>query len=166
MNRQIRPARVQDVDAIFAIRTGVHENHMSLEQLAGLGITPPVLAAMLSAMTQDCPLVWVAQLDGEQVKGGIAGFSMIDQDEACLFAAFIQPRFEGQGLGRALVTQAEEALFRHHPHIWLETASASRACGFYRHLGWRITDELAGGDVRMEKSRPMVPLSTQGGQGA
>lgn len=40
MEKSIRLASLADIGAIFDIRTRVHENHLSLDQLAEMGITP------------------------------------------------------------------------------------------------------------------------------
>lgn len=69
----------------------------------------------------------------------------------CVFAAFVLPEFEGNGLGRRLMDEAETFLFQHHQTIWLETAGASRASGFYRSLGWQPVENLPEGDIRFEK---------------
>ncbi|MBF8776552.1 GNAT family N-acetyltransferase [Pseudomonas fulva] len=144
MDHSIRLANLADIDAIFDIRTSVHENHLSREQLAAMGISHiTIRQAMLEA-----PCAWVAEVNGVPV-----GFSMVDVEDGCVFAAFVLPGFEGNGLGRKLMEQAETFLFQHHQTIWLETAEASRACGFYRHLGWQRVKDLTEGDVRFEKSQ-------------
>lgn len=48
MSIQVREARKADIGEIFAIRTSVAENHLSLKQLAEMGITPESIAAMLA----------------------------------------------------------------------------------------------------------------------
>ncbi|MFA7894401.1 GNAT family N-acetyltransferase [Pseudomonas putida] len=144
MGHSIRFANLGDIDAIFDIRTSVHENHLSREQLAAIGISPiTVRQAIIEA-----PCAWIAEVNGTPV-----GFSMADVEDGCVFAAFVLPKFEGNGLGRRLMEQAETFLFQHHQTIWLETAEASRAYGFYRHLGWQPLESLTGGDVRFEKSQ-------------
>lgn len=142
MEKIIRLANQADINAIFEIRTSVRENHLSHDQLAELGITPETIRqAILGA-----PCVWVADVDGVPV-----GFSMADVDDGCVFAAFVLPEFEGYGLGRSLMEKAESFLFQHHRTIWLETAEASRASGFYRKLGWQSVKNLPEGDIRFEK---------------
>lgn len=142
MRFQIRPARPEDTEAIFRIRTSVVENTLSLAELADLGITPDAITAMITAS----PCAWLAISQGHAV-----GFAMIDADAACLFAAFVQPDQEGHGIGRALVETCEAALFQRHPLIWLETARDSRAAGFYRRLGWGSETPTGDGDIRLEK---------------
>lgn len=144
MEKTTRVANQADIPAIFAIRTSVRENHLSLEQLTEMGITPQTISQALLA----APCIWVAEVDGVA-----AGFSMADAEDGCVFAAFVRPEFEGLGLGRSLMARAEEFLFQHHPTIWLETAENSRASGFYRTLGWQAVANLPEGDIRFEKSR-------------
>lgn len=144
MGHSIRLANLADIDAIFDIRTSVHENHLSREQLAAMGISPITVRQAIT----EAPCAWIAEVNGAPV-----GFSMADVEDGCVFAAFVLPKFEGNGLGRRLMEQAETFLFQHHQTIWLETAEASRAYGFYRHLGWQPLESLTEGDVRFEKSQ-------------
>ncbi|WP_182085330.1 GNAT family N-acetyltransferase [Aureimonas sp. ME7] len=140
----IRRATADDAGALFHVRLGVTENATTREELAQIGLTLESVAAAIMAS----PCCWVAEREGE-----IVGFSMIDDAEACLFAAFVLPEMEGRGIGRALVARAEAALFRRHDAIWLETERASRAAGFYRRLGWREAEAVDERDVVMRKSR-------------
>lgn len=141
----IRLAGQSDVSALFHVRTSVRENHLSLERLHQMGITEASISEMIAAS----PCTWVATLDNE-----VVGFSMIDVEEASLFAAFVRPSHEGKGLGKALVLAAEKELFQHHSEIWLETERDSRAVGFYRHLGWGSERNGKGNQVRLLKARP------------
>ncbi|CAD1791149.1 MULTISPECIES: GNAT family N-acetyltransferase [Xanthomonas] len=142
MEKTSRLAGPADIDAIFDIRTRVHENHFSRDQLVEMGITP----ATIQKAILETPCAWVAEVNGAPV-----GFSIVDVEEGCVFAAFVLPGFEGNGLGRRLMDKAEACLFQRHRTIWLETAEASRASGFYRSLGWQPVKNLPGGDVRFEK---------------
>lgn len=143
----IRDAQVEDIPAIFSIRTSVTENHLSMDALAAMGVTPAAVQDVIEAG----PGLWVGEVDGTPV-----AFSMVDVEDACVFAMFVQPGFEGLGLGRLLMDKAEALLFAHHEVIWLETAGdvAVRANGFYRALGWRAVDMQDNGDIRYEKRRP------------
>lgn len=142
MEKTIRLANSEDIETIFDIRTSVRENHLSREQLAEMGITPSAIRQAIL----DAPCAWIAEVDGVP-----AGFSMVDVEDGCVFAVFVRPEFEGMGLGRSLMNEAEALLFRHHPTLWLETAEASRASGFYRRRGWQPVEQLPEGDVRFEK---------------
>lgn len=145
MRIEIRPAETRDVGEIFHVRTSVTENVLSHAELAKMGIT----AAAIATMIESDKCAWVA------VEGNtIVGFSMIDAGEGSLFAAFVLPSHEGMGVGRRLVEAAEAELFSHHAVAWLETGEATRAAGFYRHLGWGNAQEVGGRDIRLEKRRP------------
>lgn len=142
---EIRLAQQSDVSALFDVRTSVRENHISVERLAQMGVTETSISEMIAAS----PCAWVVAVGGE-----VVGFSMIDVEDASLFAAFVLPTHENKGLGKALVQAAEEELFKHHAEIWLETANDSRAAGFYRHTGWGNQREAKGGQIRLTKMRP------------
>ena len=126
----------------FKIRTSVRENHLSQDQLTEIGITPEAISQAIS----ETPCAWVAEVGGVPV-----GFSMVDIEDGCVFAVFVLPEFEGYGLGRNLMHKAETFLFQRHQKIWLETAEASLASGFYRNLGWQPVKNLPEGDIRFEK---------------
>lgn len=150
MTIKIRPATTDDIAGIFHVRTHVRENHMSRDELTRAGITEVAVAGMIASQ----PCAWVA-VTGDAVTGdAVMGFSMVDLDEGSLFAAFVLPESEGQGIGRELVLLAEDALFARHPAAWLETGAATRAAGFYRALGWGNEQDIGGGDIRLEKRRP------------
>lgn len=146
MPARIRLATTCDIEALFQIRTSVVQNHLSREQMLEMGITPSRLADAITA----APCAWVAEVDDTPV-----AFAMVDLEDACVFALFVTPAFEGQGLARQLMLEAEAALFARHPRIWLETDGRDtvRANGFYQRLGWAVVAQLDEGDVRYEKAR-------------
>lgn len=146
MQTLIRTATQDDIDTLFRIRTSVVQNHLSVEQMAELGITPQVLAESIEA----APCVWVAEVDGRAV-----AFAMVDLAEGEVFALFVLPAYENLGLGRQLMAVAEAALFEHHERLYLITDGRDeiRANGFYQRLGWVVVGQVDGDDVRYEKSR-------------
>lgn len=142
----IRAATQDDVDTLFNIRTRVVQNHLSVEQMAQLDITPQVLADSI----REAPCAWVAEVDGQPV-----AFSMVDLATGEVFAMFVLPTHENLGLGRQLMAVAETALFERHATLFLVTDGRDeiRANGFYQRLGWTVTGSVEGDDVRYEKSR-------------
>lgn len=146
MQTLIRAATQDDVDTLFTLRTSVVQNHLSVEQMAELGITPEVLGESI----REAPCVWIAEVDGRPV-----AFSMVDLATGEVFAMFVLPSHENLGLGRRLMAVAEAALFEHHDRLFLITDGRDeiRANGFYQRLGWTVTAQVEGGDVRYEKSR-------------
>ena len=147
-------AEAGDAEALLRIRTSPAENSLSIAELAAIGLTSEALAATLEAG----PCAWIAEMGGEPV-----GFSMVDGEAGCVFALFVLPSHEGRGLGGTLLALAEAALWPSHEKVWLETAEASRACGFYRRHGW-VPDGAAGpGDIRMVKRRPASHSASSSG---
>jgi ribosomal protein S18 acetylase RimI-like enzyme len=144
MSINVRTARLSDIEGMFDVRTSVIENHLSREVMRHMGITEGVVGDMIEKSL----CTWVANENNK-----IIGFSMILPDEGCLFAAFVLPEYEGKGIGRRLVTLAEQELFQHHEIAWLETDKNSRAAKFYMQLGWGNETELNGTDIKLEKSR-------------
>jgi ribosomal protein S18 acetylase RimI-like enzyme len=144
MTINIRDAVESDIPQIFEVRTSVRANHLSIEQMAEIGVTPQTI---LEAIHKE-PCIWVA-LEGDQT----VGFSMGSSEDACLFAAFVRPEWEGQGIGRLLVERAEAFLFKSNPSIWLHTDGSSRAAGFYEKRGWKRTSLLQDREYRFEKHR-------------
>jgi GNAT superfamily N-acetyltransferase len=141
----IRLATPSDIPFMFEVRTSVLENHMSLEELAAIGVTPDTLASLLDGDGRG----WVAEEDGR-----ILAFAMADVADATVFAMFVRPGSDGRGLGRRLMEEAEGWLFSQGcEEIWLVTDSdrAVRANGFYRHLGWLDDGLQEDGQVRFIK---------------
>lgn len=143
----IRPATPADVPDLFDVRTSVRENHLSLEELARLGVTPESVERLLTVGGRG----WVAGVDGR-----IVGFTIAIAEQGTVFALFLRPACEGRGIGRALLARAEEWLFEiGHDQIWLLTdaSPAVRANGFYRHLRWIAAGIEPDGQVKFVKTR-------------
>ncbi|WP_159710914.1 GNAT family N-acetyltransferase, partial [Geminicoccus flavidas] len=139
----IWPAGIADVPALFRIRTAVVENAMTMAELAALGITPPSVAAALS---RGEAAGWLALWGGQE-----AGFSMVRPAEGDVFALFVLPTYEGRGIGRALLREAERCLAdRGVAEAWLCTGAEPglRAPGFYRAVGWREAGRMPDGQLR------------------
>ncbi len=133
----IRPGRIEDLPAITRIRTTVAENHLSVAEMAELGITHGSIAADMNAGHLVC---WVALEDD-----AIAGFSMADRRDGNVFALFMEAAHEGKGHGSALLAACEDWLKQNgHAEARLTTERNSRAFAFYLRRGWRETGEVAG----------------------
>ena len=145
---QITLATPDDIETLFDIRTSVAQNHQSREELSHLGVTPERLAEMLQTRSR----AWLCHAEGTA-----AGFSMADSARATVFALFVRPGFEGRGIGRRLMAEAEAWLFAQGwDQIWLATGDdeSLRALGFYRHLGWVPAGVLDDGQIRFVKRQP------------
>jgi GNAT superfamily N-acetyltransferase len=140
----IREATRSDVPALVAVRAAVKENILTSD------IPRERIVAGLEVRGRG----WVAEHEGR-----IIGFSMADRYESMIWALFLLPDWEGQGVGTALLERAVNWLWREGcENIWLTTQPGSRAEGFYARLGWTragITDK---GEVRFELQRsPSIP---------
>jgi len=142
-----REAAEKDIGGMFVVRTAVKENLLSHNQLRQIGITHESIAEML----KDSCKAWVADVDGK-----IVGFSMADKSNGRLYALYILPEWEGMGIGKQLLQEAEQWLWQHKlREIWLTTESRpTRALGFYKHLGWEYRKNSGTNDVVYVKSRP------------
>jgi GNAT superfamily N-acetyltransferase len=143
----IRTGTIADLDQIVMVRTSVRENHLSVAQMAAIGITPAAIAAQMADGALAC---WVAEEEGR-----VVGFSMAERETATIFALFVLPQWEGRGLGSALLAACEDWLRGlGHLEARLETGADTRAYAFYARKGWVPTAERAGHfaeDVVMRK---------------
>jgi len=132
----IRQADRSDLDDLARIRALVRENTLSYV------IPRDRIIAGLEARGRG----WVAQVDEQ-----IVGFSMADLKDNSIWALFLLPEYEGQGLGRTLLDRAVRWLFEQGcDRIWLSTDPQTRAAGFYRHLGWIDVGRTVHGEIRFE----------------
>lgn len=146
---KIRRATIDDIDAIYYVRTSVKENHMSEAQLAEIGVTRETTK---EAILHDTLPIWCAFINDELV-----GFSSVLPEERELFALFVLPAFEGKGIGSALHDVAVNWLFEKNPHepINLNTEKTARAFRFYQERGWVLIQgaaksHMVEGDVLMQ----------------
>lgn len=142
--RELTP---EDLEEVFQVRIRTWHNPHGARELVGLGITP---ASVLEKM-RTTHRGWVA-LSGAQ----IVGFSMADRSDGELWVIAVLPEFEGRGIGRALLSQAEGWLGScGWSEVWLTTDinESLRAVGFYRHLGWKDW-KIERGDRFMRRSLP------------
>ena len=132
----IREATRVDIPALVEVRASVKENILTSH------ISPERIAAGLETRGKG----WVAEHQGR-----VIGFSMADREESMIWALFLLPEWEGQGLGRMLLARAVGWLCGEGSEsIWLTTEPGSRAEGFYAHLGWVRAGMTDGGEVRFE----------------
>lgn len=131
---RIRRALEGDIAAMHAIRLSVREN-----QLDDPG---SVLPHHYQAFMTDDGRGWVAEIDGR-----IAGFAVADRVHASVWALFVDPTFEGQGVGRRLHQTMIDWLFETGAEqIWLSTSPDTRAERFYIAAGWQPAG-LASGEA-------------------
>jgi GNAT superfamily N-acetyltransferase len=133
-----REARVTDIPQIQIVRNSVKENTLS----------DPGLVT-----DEDCKNYlfyrgkgWVCEIDDR-----IVGFAIVDLKEHNVWALFVEPRFEGRGIGKRLHHDMLDWYFSHtDTAIWLGTAPRTRAEKFYRKSGWKEVGTHGKGEVKFE----------------
>jgi GNAT superfamily N-acetyltransferase len=138
----IRIATVADYPELHRIRMSVRENVLS---------NPDAIDADdYREMITERGRGWVYEVDGR-----IVGFSVGDHSTRNIWALFVQPGFEGRGIGRALHDEMVRWLFEQSSEpLWLSTTPGTRAEGFYRAAGWRHAGDAPHGEIRLELDCP------------
>ena len=85
---------------------------------------------------------------------GVLGFSYatqfhrINEQKNFIWALFVSPQWEGQGIGKALLCTAVDWLFAQGAQlVRLSTDTNTRADRFYRQMGWQRGELLSNGEV-------------------
>ena len=133
-----REARVTDIPQIQKVRNSVRENTLS----------DPALIT-----DQDCENYllnrgkgWVCEIDGK-----IVGFSIVDLVDHNVWALFVQPGFDKNGIGKKLHDDMLNWYFSQTDEtIWLGTAPNTRAEKFYRKAGWKELGIHGKGELKFE----------------
>ena len=134
----IREAQLADIPQLMAVRVSVHENKLSRPDRIPA-------ADYLDYLTQRGK-GWAAE-----VAGRIVGFAIVDLVDHNIWALFLHPDYEGQGIGRALHdTMLNWYFSQTQETVWLGTSPGTRAEGFYRKAGWQDMGVRANGEVRFE----------------
>ena len=121
----IREATVQDIPQIQRVRNSVKENTLSDPNL----VTDRDCEEFITVRGKG----WVSGIDGE-----IVGFAIVDLKEHNIWAFFMDPRFEKQGIGRRLHdTMLDWYFAQTRQTVWLGTDFHTLAEGFYRKAGWK-----------------------------
>jgi GNAT superfamily N-acetyltransferase len=137
-----REATAADMPGIARVRTSVRENLLTMEQLRERGITNESVAASFLGDSRG----WVAERNGE-----IVAFAIADRATQSIFALFVLPAFEGQGIGGRLLKGALRWLRDNGAtNVWLTTGRDTTAARFYERRGWAPAGQGKHGDMRYE----------------
>lgn len=129
-----------DVRAVHAIRLRVRENQLS-------DPSKVVEQDYHDFMARDTRS-WVCEVDGS-----IAGFAMVDVEKRDVWALFVAPEHEFQGVGRKLHDVLCAWYFERADVLRLSTAPGTRAEGFYRAAGYAAVGTTASGETIFELAR-------------
>jgi GNAT superfamily N-acetyltransferase/phosphoglycolate phosphatase-like HAD superfamily hydrolase len=131
-SHSLRPMVVDDMEAIFRVRTSVVDNHMDDDELRAIGITREWVAEQLEAGE----LAGWCAVAGEAV----VGFSLATEATREINALFVLPDKSGFGIGIELLDAAVQHLRSMAPGpVRLRTDPKSPAYAFYLRRGWRDT---------------------------
>jgi GNAT superfamily N-acetyltransferase len=139
----LRPATAADIPAMHRVRLSVRENVLrDLTKVTDADYAQRLLAG---------DGAWVCETDG-----AVIGFAFVDLAQRNVWALFVAPKFEGQGVGRHLHDTMLDWAFSHDvAEIGLSTEYATRAATFYERAGWEFVRDLGNGDgeYRMTRGR-------------
>ena len=142
-----RPATPADVPAIFAVRTSVTENLLTIEQMERIGITPASVAAGIRSGKYG---TWVCQDTGR-----VIAFVIANRESASIFGLFVLPQYQRRGIGTTLLDTAVNWLWQQGAdYAWLTTGQHTRAVAYYQRRGWLRREEPYQGEYRFELPRP------------
>jgi ribosomal protein S18 acetylase RimI-like enzyme len=135
---QFREALITDIPQMSVVRLAVKENALSNPGK----ITEQDYEEHLSKRGKG----WVCEENGK-----VVGFAIGDLEKHNIWALFVQPEYEGQGIGRDLLISLLDWYYGEtRETIWLSTAPDTRAADFYRSFGFKETGKLPNGELKFE----------------
>ena len=121
----IREAKIEDIKQIQVVRNSVKENILSNPNL----VTDKDCEEFLFERGKG----WVCEKDGT-----IIGFAIADLIDNNIWALFVHPDFENNGIGKTLHDTMLDWYFNQQKEmVWLSTSPNTRAEKFYRLQGWK-----------------------------
>lgn len=130
-----------DIEQLHVVRMAVKENVLNTPGL----VTTADYEKYLTRSGKG----WLAEGDGK-----VTGFAIVDTDTKNIWALFVHPQFEAQGIGKRLQQIMLNWYFEHYNEVvWLSTAPGTRAERFYEMSGWQKTGTTKGGETRFELSK-------------
>lgn len=133
-----REATTADIKGIFVVRYSVTENMLSESDL----VNEEECESYLTKRGKG----WVCEVDGQ-----IVGFAIADLRENNIWALFLKPEYERQGIGRQLHTIMLDWYFSEtQKTVWLGTNPNTRAELFYRKAGWKEVGTHGDGEIKFE----------------
>lgn len=125
----IRKAARADITRLKEIRSAVAENILT---------NPDLVTDKDYEWFIESGLLWVWD-ENDTIKGFAAG----DSRKGWIWALFVDPVYEGMGIGRILFSYACQDLCNAgFKEIFLSTDENSRAATFYRAAGWQQVKKL------------------------
>lgn len=149
---RLREMTEADLPATLEVRLSTRENAITERELEqNYGVTPDRLARAMRGNVRG----WLCETAGR-----VAGFSMGNSATGQVLVVAVHPDFEGQGIGKCVLTAVCDWLFAAgHEELWLGANPDPniRATGFYRKFGWQATGRMTGDDAVLVLRRPGRP---------
>jgi len=134
----IREAHIDDIKQIQIVRNSVTENTLSNPNL----VTDEDCKEFITTRGKG----WVCEINHD-----IVGFAIVDLHDHNIWALFINPAFEKQGIGKQLHDIMLHWYFTQTTHaVWLGTSPQTRAETFYRKAGWTDIGTHGKGEIKFE----------------
>jgi len=135
-----REAQTTDIPQIQIVRNSVKENVLSDPSV----VTDKDCKEFLTIRGKG----WVCEVDNT-----IVGFAIIDLKEKNIWALFVHPEYERNGIGKKLHNIMLKWYFdQYDSTLWLGTAPGTRAESFYRRSGWKEVGIHEKGEIKFELS--------------
>ena len=135
-----REAEINDISQIQFVRNAVKENMLSDPAL----VPDKDVVEYITNRGKG----WVCETAGK-----IVGFAMVDLIDNNVWALFVHPDFEANGIGKKLHQIMMDWYFSQTKvKIWLGTDPKSRAYKFYQMQGWKEVDTHGKMEVKFEMS--------------
>lgn len=137
---ELRIAEARDFAGMHRVRMAVREN-----RLVSLILGEKEYVNAISKTGRG----WVVE-DGDK----IVGFAVGNRVTGNIWALFVDPDYEGRGIGQRLHDTMVAWLWDQGlDHLWLTTAPNTRAERFYQRAGWSRRGLGDDGEVRFELTR-------------
>lgn len=136
-----REAKIEDIKQIQIVRNAVKENTLSNPNL----VTDRDCEEFLFERGKG----WVCEIDNK-----VIGFAIADLKDDNIWALFLDPEFEGRGIGSKLQKMMLDWYFgTGKENVWLGTAPGTRAEIFYGKTGWIRNGMNGSKEVKFEMSK-------------
>jgi len=133
-----REAEINDIFQMHEVRIAVKENILPNPDL----ITKNDYEDFLFNRGKG----WVCEIDNR-----VVGFAIVDLIGNNIWALFVQPEFEGKGIGKRLHDEMLNWYFAQTKDVvWLGTSPNTRAEKFYRKKGWKQAGIRLNGEIQFE----------------
>lgn len=140
-HRIYREASVEDIPQLTEVRFSVKENQLSDPNI----VTKEDYIEYLEKRGKG----WVCEIDSR-----IVGFSIVDLIDHNIWALFVHPDFDKQGIGKYLHDIMLNWYFKEKSEkVWLGTSPGTRAEKFYRKAGWKEAGIHDGREIKFEMTK-------------